>query len=62
MGHLRLLYQKQLAIESLITNCRLNRHLISTSNHKHGSPAENKHSTAMTNAAAKAAKYKAPNK
>jgi len=47
MGRLLLLYPKQLVIESLITNSRVKRHLISTSIHEHGQPAETKPATAI---------------
>jgi len=40
MGRLLLLYPKQLVIESLITNSRVKRHLISTTSHEPGSHAE----------------------
>jgi len=42
MGHLRILLPNQLAIERLITLCRVKRHLQTTSNQKHGSRAETK--------------------
>jgi hypothetical protein len=40
MGHLRILLPNQLAIERLITLCRVKRHLQTTSNQKHGRPAK----------------------
>ena len=42
MGHLRILLPNQLAIERLITICRVKRHYITTSNQVHGRPAETK--------------------
>ena len=42
MGHLRILLPNQLVIERLIILCRVKRHLITTSNHEHGRPAETK--------------------
>ena len=47
MGHLRILLPNQLAIERLITLCRVKRHLISTATQYHGSLAEIKPDATM---------------
>ncbi len=47
MGHLRILLPNQLAIERLITLCRVKRHLISTSTQSHEASTETKPAPAI---------------